>query len=437
MGQVFRQLWNNLSSVILSLLLAVAVWVAATLQNDPFGEQTFPAIRVTPQNQPADTVSFEGVPASVTIDVRAQQSVLDVLSTSDFTAEMDLSLVEPGVRASVPISVTCSNEAVRIERYEPQAQTVLLEAHGSISVPVEIAVEGEVATGYYASTRTSVAPSVVTVSGPEPYLDEIVSMSGSVSVAKANVDVVEEVSVTPLNADGEPVTGVEWEPGQVEVRVSILRRVGYKPEVLVVPDVRGDPAPGYRRGSVAVAPSTITLSGPPTVLNELPGFVRTEPVTITNMTQSLAERVPLSMPTNVFPVGVNYVTVTVSILPVVSSRAMTSTVEVQGLRQEWIATVSPSVVDVILVGPDSMVSELTPEDIQVFVNLFGLGLGTHRVEPVVLYPEGIELETVLPDTIEVLIQVRASPTPTPTPTAQDGQPIPMGFYGYLWFPFLL
>ncbi len=438
MRGVFRQLWNNLSSVILSLLLAVAVWVAAILQNDPFDVRTFAAIPVAPRNQPEDTVFFEGDPAWISIEARAQQSVLDVLSPSDFTAEMDLSLVEPGVRASVPISVTSTNEAVRIELYEPQAQTVLLEARGSISVPVEIEIQGEVATGYYVSTRTSVAPSVVTVSGPEPYLEEIVSVNGSVDVARANMDVVQQVTVTPLNADGEAVADVEWTPEQVEVRVPVLRRVGFKPEVLVVPDVRGEPAPGYRRGSVAVAPSTITLSGPPLVLNELPGFVRTEPVSITNMTQSLAERVPLSMPANVFPVGVNYVTVTVSILPVLSSRAMTSTVEVQGLRQEWTATVSPRVVDVILVGPNSIISELGPEDIQVFVNLFGLSLGTHRVDPVVLYPEGIELETVLPNTIEVLIQVRSTiPTPTPAPAPQDEQPIPVGFDGYLWFPLLL
>ncbi|NIV28028.1 MAG: hypothetical protein GWN58_00545, partial [Anaerolineae bacterium] len=68
-------------------------------------------------------------------------------------------------------------------------------------------------------------------------------------------------------------------------------------------------------------PSTLTLAGPPLALNDLPGFIRTEPITITGMTEVLTERVPLSMPTNIVAVGVNYVTVTVSILPVLSSRA--------------------------------------------------------------------------------------------------------------------
>ena len=423
MTEAVRQLWNNLSSIILSLLLAVAVWVAATLQNDPFDVRKLAAVPVTPLNQPENTVFFEGDPAWVSVDARAQQSVLDLLKASDFVAVMDLSIVEPGVLTSVPISVTSTVEAVRIERYEPQEQAVLLEALGSISMPVDIEIVGQVATGYYASTRTAVTPSEVTVYGPEPYLENVVSMNGTINIEGANQDIVEWVPVDPRNADGELVTGVEWRPEQVEVRISVLRRVGYKPEVRVVPDVRGEPAPGYRRGSVAVAPTTITLAGPPQVLNELPGFVRTEPITITGMTEVLTERVPLSMPANIVAVGVNYVTVTVSILPVLSSRAMTSTVEIQGLRQEWTADVSPEVVDVILVGPDTLLSALKPDDIQVFVNLFGFGLGVHRIEPVVLYPEDVELESVIPDLVEVVIRVEATPAPL-TSTLPIDEPSP-------------
>jgi YbbR domain-containing protein len=423
MTEAVRQLWNNLSSIILSLLLAVAVWVAATLQNDPFDVRKVAAVPVTPLNQPENTVFFEGDPAWVSVDARAQQSVLDLLKASDFEAVMDLSIVEPGVLTSVPISVTSTVDAVRIEFYEPQEQNVLLEALGSISMPVDIEIVGQVATGYYASTRTTVTPSEVAVYGPVPYLEGVVSVNGIVNIEGANQDIVERVSIAPRNADGQLVTGVEWSPEQVEVRISVLRRVGYKPEVRVVPDVRGEPAPGYRRGSVAVAPSTITLAGPPRVLNELPGFVRTEPITITGMTAVLTERVPLSMPDNIVAVGVNYVTVTISILPVLSSRAMTSTIEIQGLRQEWTATVSPQVVDVILVGPDTLLSELKPDDIQVFVNLFGLGLGVHRVEPVVLYPEDIELESVIPNIIEVVIRVEATPVPL-TSTLPIDEPAP-------------
>lgn len=416
MTRVLRQLWNNLSSVVLALLLAVAVWVTATLQADPFDVQEYIGIPVAALNQPENTILFEGDAARVNVEARAPQSVLIDLTVSNFEATMDLADVETGVTTAVPISVTCDIAAVRIVSYNPQEELVRLEEVSTITLPVDIAVEGEVATGYL-SSQPVITPREVAIQGPVPFLGEIVAVTGSVDMEGAKEDLVEMVPVVPRDADGRLVPGVQWAPEQVEVRIGVRKRVGYKPEVEVVPDVRGDPAQGYRRGSVSVEPSTVTLAGPSAVLNELPGFVRTEPITITDQTESLTTRTSLDIPTNVVAVGVNFVTVTVEILPVLSSQTMTSTVEVQGLRSGWVASLSPSVVDVILEGPDTVLAEITSDDIEVFVNLFNYSLGVHRVEPVVLAPEEVTVVSVIPETIEVVITLPPTPTlPPPTGT---------------------
>lgn len=415
MIDTLRQLWNNLSSIVLALLLAVAVWIAATLQADPFAVREFAAIPVTPVNQPEETVLFEGDTVRVNVEARAPQSVLADLAATDFTATMDLSALQPGIAASISISVTCNSEAVRIQSYTPQQETVRIEALGSMNLPVQIEREGQAATGYL-SVRPVAVPGEVSIYGPEPFLAQVESVTGSIDVSGAREDIVERVSVSPRDADGRLVAGVQWTPEQVEVRVGVRKRVGYKPDVEVVPDVRGDPAPGYRRGSVSVEPSTVTLSGPSQILNDLPGFVKTLPISITGATEILTERTPLTMPTSVVVVGVNFVTVTVDVLPILSSKTMTSVIDVQGLSQGWIATLSPNEVDVILEGPDTLLPQLTPDDIQVFVNLFGLGLGVHRVEPIVLYPDGVTVVSVIPETIEVVIALPPTATPPPTTT---------------------
>jgi YbbR domain-containing protein len=424
MKKTLRQLWNNLSSIVLALLLAVAVWVAATLQADPFDEREFATVPVTLLNQPENTIVFEGDSPRVSVQARAQQSVLLELTASDFVATMDLTGVEPGIATSVPISVTTSNEAVRIQAYDPQQETVRLEALSAVTLTAGIETEGQVATGYL-STRPIAVPREIVVRGPVPFLEEIASVTGTVDVAGARDDIVQSVSVAPRDSDGRLVNGVQWSPEQVEVRIGVRKRVGYKPDVEVVPDVRGDPAPGYRQGSVSVEPSTVTMAGPPAVLDELPGFVKTLPISITGATEVLTERTPLTMPTNVVIVGVNFVTVTVDVLPILSSQTMTGVVEVQGLSQGWVATLSPAVVDVILEGPDSELADLTTDDLQVFVNLFGLGLGVHRVEPVVLAPEGISVVSVIPETIEVVIELPPTvPPPTSTLTIETPTPAP-------------
>jgi YbbR domain-containing protein len=166
----------------------------------------------------------------------------------------------------------------------------------------------------------------------------------------------------------------------------------------------------------------VTLAGPAQVLNELPGFVETLPISITGATAVLTERMPLTVPTNVVVVGIDFVTVTVDILPILSSRTMTSVVEIRNLAQGRGAALSPPEVDVILEGPDALVAELLPEDIQVFVNLFDLPLGVHRVEPVVLAPEGLSVVSVIPETIEVGISIEPTPSPTSTLPVETPEP---------------
>jgi YbbR domain-containing protein len=421
MSNAIRHLMNNLGAAILALLLAFAVWIAATLQVDPFTTQEFLNVPIETVNQPEGTVFLEEISDRVSVKARAPESVLAELRVSDFTATMDLATLEPGMPASVPISVTCSNEVVRIESREPEQQRVHLEMVRTITRTVAIQVKGEAATGY-GTARPVVLPSEVTIEGPDPYLGEVVSVTGSIDIEGAKESVVQKISVMPLDSDGRLVSGLQWSPDKVEVRIGVSQRVGYKPDVEVVPDLRGEPAPGYRRGSVSVQPSLVTLKGPPSVLRNMPGFIVTLPISITDAVQNLAQRTPLTVPTGVVVVGVNYVTITVEILPVISSLTLTSTVEIQGLRSGWTATPSPPMVEVNLEGPESLVDALTSEDIQVLLNLADYTLGTHRVAPDVLAPADITVVNVIPETIEVVIAL--PPTEPISPTVPFEPPTP-------------
>jgi YbbR domain-containing protein len=74
------------------------------------------------------------------------------------------------------------------------------------------------------------------------------------------------------------------------------------------------------------------------------------------------------------------------------------------------------VVDVILSGPLPRLQSLTARDVKVIADLFGLDPGSHKVELTVVVPEGLRVESVLPDTVEVEIRVGQSVTPTQTST---------------------
>lgn len=414
-----KQLANNLSSMILALLLAVAVWIAASLQSDPFSVWEFANVPVDLVHQPENTALFEGDEGNVNIKVRAPQSVLESLNLAEFDVQVDLSEVEIGASSTVPISVTVDNDWVRIQSYSPEELVIHLEAVEAITLPVEITILGEAATGYQAS-QPEIRPDVTVVRGPAPYLEEVVSVVGSLNITGAREDISQMVSITPRDGEGRLVSAVEWEPAQAEVTIGVRRRVGFKPDVQVVPDLRGDPAPGYRRGSISVDPSTVTLQGPTSVLSELPGFVTTFPISITGATEDITLRRPLTVPNSVVVVEGNYVLVSVEILPVLSSRTLTRTVEVEGLRQGWQATLSPPIVQVIVEGPEALLDGLEPEALQVFLNLSGYTLGVHRVVPGHFAPEGVRVVNVIPETIEVVLGLTPTrPPPTATVPIED------------------
>jgi YbbR domain-containing protein len=408
-----RKLLNNLGALILALLLAFAVWIPATLQADPFADMEFPNLPILSLNEPEDVVLFNEseVVDRATVNVRAPDSVLADLRVSDFEVTMDLVAVQPGVPAVVPVEASASNEEVRILSVEPQEQEIHLEAIQVMTFAVTIDVKGQPATGYRI-TSLEMSPETIDVRGPEPVVMQAVSVTGSIDVEGIREDYVEKVRVAAIDGDGEPVPGLELSPSQVDVRVGVRKRLGYKPEVEVVPDLRGGPAPGYRMGSVSVDPQTVTLVGLPSVLDALPGFVETQPISVTGATADLAQRTTLTLPPGVVVFDTNVVLVSVEVLPIESSRAMTATVEIQGVQPGWVATASPSEVDVILEGPDAILSTMSSQDIQVIVNVFGFGSGTHRLEPDVLAPEGVTAVSVIPETVEVVIVL--APTPTPT-----------------------
>jgi len=416
-----RQLLNNLGSLVLALLLAFVVWIAATLQADPFETQTLPGMQVVLLNQPDNTRLLDLEPAQVAVSVRAQKQILGELETSDFQATVDLSNVELGKSVAVPIQVACSNQLVRIGSWIPSRQTIHLEAMGALTLPVAVELEGQVSTGYQAAAP-AINPGQVSIYGPQVFLSEVVSVTGTVDVAGARDNVLVAVDIAPVDTDGKVVAGLEWSPSQVEVRVAVSRRLGFKPDVEVVPDLRGEPAPGYRLGSVAIQPSTVTLAGLPSVLDKLPGFVETMPILVTGATQDLSHQTALTLPTSVAVVGGNFVTVTVEVLAIQSSRAMTASVGIQGVAPGWIAIPSPAVVDVILEGPDNQLTALKAEDVQIVLNLFGYGLGVHRIQPRVLAPEGVRVVSVIPETIEVSVALgpTAVPAQAVTPIATSG-----------------
>ncbi|MEX0789116.1 MAG: CdaR family protein, partial [Anaerolineales bacterium] len=185
--------------------------------------------------------------------------------------------------------------------------------------------------------------------------------------------------------------------------------------VAVIPLLVGQVKSGYRVTNITVSPTLVTVvSSDPQAIEMLPGFVETDPISLTGASSNLEQQTPLSLPEGISIVGDSTVLVQVSIAPIESSVTITRRLEIQGLRPGLYAQASPEVVSVILTGPLPTLEQLLPEEVRVVLDLTGLAAGTYPIPPQVIdLPEDVVIETVLPDVIEVTI--RTTPPPTPTP----------------------
>jgi YbbR domain-containing protein len=180
--------------------------------------------------------------------------------------------------------------------------------------------------------------------------------------------------------------------------------------------VRGQVAPGYRLDSISVFPPVVTVySSDAELVSGLPGVVETQPVELNAASSNLNLQVPLVLPTGISVVGEQTVLIQAGISPVQSSFTLTGqAVEITGLSDTLEAQISPATVDVILSGPIPILDTLRPQDIHVTVDVSSLTAGSYQLTPTVqILTSNIDVESINPGAVEVVLRAEASATPAP------------------------
>jgi YbbR domain-containing protein len=236
------------------------------------------------------------------------------------------------------------------------------------------------------------------------------------------LDVQSTLPIRIVDAAGRTISGLTVNPESVQVRLPITQQGGYR-DIAVKVAVRGQVAGGYRLTNISVYPPVLTVfSENPALVNDLPGFVETEPLNLNGESQNVDTRLRLTLPAGISVIGDQTVQVQVGIAAIEGSLSLSGIpVDVIGLAPGLQAHISPGTVDVILTGPLPLLDKLTPGDVKFVVDLTGLTSGTHQAtpQPQILIQD-IRVQSLNPATIEVMIEPQGTQTPvpsmTPTPT---------------------
>lgn len=417
---MLHRVLRSLSTIALSIILATMVWfVAVREENPPIEDDYSESINLEVENLPAGTIVFGDVPDRVSLRLRAPQSSWEELSPAKFRAWIDLDGLAPGLH-DVTVQIEVSDPSVVVVEKRPGSVNVRLEALAEDQFPVQVEIVDSAPLGYVARPPV-LDPITATVSGPASIVDQVNQVWAEMYLRGAKETVERSIDLSARNLDGDVLKRLTITPPKVYVVVPVEQRFGYR-DVSVSVVIFGEVAPGYWISNIVVDPSTVTVVGGPSTLNSIPGFVETFEVDVSNASDDIIERVALNLPAGVSMVqpetqgngNSGGVLVTVDVAAIEGGQTVQRLVTFQGLRETRWATASPSQVDVILSGPLPRLQALTIRDVKVIADLFGLDPGLHKVKPAVVVPEGLRVESILPDTIEVEIGIGQSLTPTPT-----------------------
>ena len=430
-----RQIRTNIGTALLALVLAIVVWVNATYQSDrPKTDYFTQPIPVTVLNAPAGYVVTNEPVSEVQVEIKAFTSTWGTLSAKDFSATADWSSLQPGMN-EVPVDISCTSRTVTILDYQPQ--TVFVQAEPwtddkQLDVIVELDDEEDLPLGYDVIDPHA-EPAFVTIAGAVSAVESVAKVEARVSLKDQTSTFERSVELVALDAGGSTVESVQFSHqgasvSTAQVSVEIRKSQNYR-EVAVRARTTGQPAKSYFVSAMDVDPQTVTVFGIPEVIDAMGGLVDLQSeVDVSNATSMVADRIAVDLPDGVQVLGGSEdeeftVLVTVEIDAVTGYTTVELALTSRDLKEGLVARLSVPDVEVILTGPAATVEELQIGFLEAYVDLGGLGIGTHQIKPIVRFidtaPKALqelEINDWSPKSIEVTIAAPTTPTPTLTPT---------------------
>lgn len=401
-----RSLTKLLPTLIISFLVALAVWIMAVTSSDPSETKDYPKpVPVEVVGQATNMVIVNELPAAVSITLRAPVSIWNRLNAgqANVRAFVDLSGLEVGDH-TLPLEIQVGIRPVEVIAYTPETVDVSLETLVTKKFDIQVVNRGALPVGYE-TEEPQLSETTAMVSGAGSRVEQVAEIRAVVDLSQVRSDINQTITLQPVDVNGLLVRNVTVYPEKITLVQAVAQRGGYR-NVVVKVVTEGQVANGFRLTSISVFPPTITVFSPdPIVVDSLPGYIETLPISITDKKENFTQSIDLNLASNLQVIGNSKVEVNVGIAPVESSLALTDVkVETIGLASNLTARILPEKVNVILSGPMPVLEKLFVNDVRVLVNLTGILPGVYTMEPVVsLNIPGLTIESISPATFEISI----------------------------------
>lgn len=369
---------KKLLYMILSLLFAVAFWFYVDNVEGNTITSTFNNIAVEFIGE-TDTLPNRGLmlmqneKATVDLVLRGPRSVITSLNSSDLRIQVDLSNITAAgtypltYRLLTPDNV--SSSSITTEKASVSTVTVRVVALSEKTIPVRVAVTGEVAENHIYMTQMMVAqPSSITISGLEEDVDPVTEALVEINLTGAIATVTKDMSYKLLDENGNVLEN----DGSIRVSDKRIHIVAPVYELKTLPlVVRLVEAPGSSLENVewTLSINSIEVAGEAASLRNVNSLDIGE-VDLSAWLSDTEIELDITIPSAFINISGD-TSATLSIKYVdVETRAFTVTdITAIGLIEGKTFSRMTNSVDVVVRGPAEDLEHLTPENIRIVVDL--------------------------------------------------------------------
>ncbi|MBI5824888.1 MAG: hypothetical protein HZB18_12735 [Chloroflexi bacterium] len=414
-----RWISQNYRTFLWAFALAMAVWISAVTSADPDETRALSSpVPVQIIGQSPNLVLSSDIPKEVVLTLRAPRSVWNFIEADPqiVRAILDLSGLSSGEH-ELELQIQVNARPVQIVSVAPSFIKFTLEPLVTQTFEIDLTLSGEAAIGFQIG-ESSLEPVQVVVSGAQSQVKRVRRARVSVNLSGIRENYDQSLAVEVLDEKGVKVEGVSVSPETVHVILPVSQQGGYRDVAVKVTTV-GRVASGYRLTDLSVFPPVVTIfSADPELVSNLPGVLETQPLDLQNAQDDINTRLSINLPEGVSIIGEQTVLIQAGVSPIESSVTLAGEkIEIIGLENGLTAQVSPTTVDVIISGPLSLLDTLTRQGVRATVDLTGLPAGTYQITPrVEILIADVIVESILPNTVEVIISIIQAPAATPMPS---------------------
>ncbi|MGM0924446.1 MAG: CdaR family protein [Bacillota bacterium] len=409
---------------IIALLMALILYVSVNIETPAPKKQPGPVTSVfpsAPSESAKDTetipdvevktyldqedVIVTGVPETVAVTLSGPtNSLLKAKQLKDFEIYAELSDLSIG---SHRVQLKHKNIADNLEvNLNPSIITVNVEEKVTRDFPVQVDFinKDQIETGYTAQDPI-VQPSVVRVTGSKTLIDSIALIKSRVNLQNANETIEQESKVTVYDGDGN-ILPLEVYPSVVDVTVPITSPSKKLPFKL---KNEGELGEGLSISNIEAVPNEVTIYGPLDVIDPLE-FIDGVTVDLSKIKDDTVLDVDIPVPDGVTKVSPEKIQIKVDVEKEEEKVLENLPVNIRGLGEgKIIQFLEPESeeLDLSVVGAPSVLTNIKPSDLELFVNVTDLSDGEHDVKVEVNGPQDIKW-TLPVDEVKVKISSKQS-----------------------------